>query len=346
MKNLDGSERIGLDVLASPERLALGIGVVGLIALGLFLVAGSTPERLPVHVGWLLAGGVGAALAARGGFDARPGMLTLLAAPLAAGLVYGFIHPSLIRPWNAAVLPALSALIGVLWLSARAVPLGRAAYGALLVAAVGALGIQRNIAALVATGLTGLILLRCAGVRRSALLLGLCFMSSALLVVWMQDPVFLRRMAPAVHTDVGGTHARPLTVQAMRAGGWTGSDPSESLLLRYARQDSTRAFAGARMVEKWGGGALLIAGLAYGVIAGAAWRIHRSTQHPADRLTAVAAPSLLVIPAVWHLVGITQALPFRGIALPLVSHDGPMLVISLVAVGWLFVVRRGAHTPC
>lgn len=336
-KNSDGSERLRADWLVTS---------VGLAMLGLLLVAVSTPERLFAHLGWLAAGATGAWIAGRGGFDPRPGMPALLLGSLVVGLVCGFVAPQAYRSWNAAIAPALTGLFGVVWLSSRFSARGRAGYGAVLVIVVCALGVQRNVAAAVGVGATGLLLLRCAGARLGALGLGACATLSALLMLWMRDPLFVRRMMNLSHAFYSEERAVPLTVRAIRGGGWFGGHESESLLLRYAPRDATGEFAGALMIERWGVATLMLAGLAFVMLLVAAWRIQRAAQHPASRLAAIAAGAWLIVPAVWHLVGILQVIPFRGVALPLVSHDGPMLVTSLIAVGLLAFASTREPAPC
>jgi cell division protein FtsW len=142
-----------------------------------------------------------------------------------------------------------------------------------------------------------------------------------------------------------GWHTKQ-NLTALGSGGLFGRGLGESLSKAYyvpnAHTDAIFAIIGEELGLLWGTLPVL---LLFGVIA---WRGLVIAQNAPDRfgrLLAVGAMSLLVWQGLLNMMVVTNAVPFTGVTLPIVSFGGSSLVVSLMAVGLLLSVSRAEPRP-
>ncbi|MDQ6601176.1 MAG: putative lipid II flippase FtsW [Chloroflexota bacterium] len=85
-----------------------------------------------------------------------------------------------------------------------------------------------------------------------------------------------------------------------------------------------------------------------GLFAAMAVRGYRTAMHAPDRFGAIMATGIttwLVFQAVINIGGVTTAIPFTGVPLPLFSYGGSSLAVTLGALGVLISISRTTRVP-
>ncbi|MGI8854316.1 MAG: putative lipid II flippase FtsW [Thermomicrobiales bacterium] len=85
-----------------------------------------------------------------------------------------------------------------------------------------------------------------------------------------------------------------------------------------------------------------------GLFATLAVRGYRTAMHAPDRFGAIVATGIttwIVFQSVINIGGVTTAIPFTGVPLPLFSYGGSSLVVTLGALGVLINISRSARQP-
>ena len=320
--------------------IAVTSAALCLVILGFVIVGRTDVSQLPTHTAWVIAGCGLAWIAIRGGFEPRRRLVALAVPPVVAGLALGFMAPQQCRPINAAMLPALLVIAGTALLTLDNSPRRQFLFGHAVVAIASLLVAQRNLATAITIGLTALVLLKTAGSPSRHLLAGAMSAMTALCVYLLQDANTLRRIHFAIHRDPDDEVALPLMLQAIREGGWLGSDTREGMLYRYAPREAINEYVGVHIIEQWGMIAFLAVLVGFGLLVFGAISSYRGAQDLPRRLTSAGAACLIAWPVLLHTLVLFDIFPIRSPALPLVSHDGPMLAASGIALGLITASRR------
>jgi len=90
-------------------------------------------------------------------------------------------------------------------------------------------------------------------------------------------------------------------------------------------------------------GALYII-LLYGIVGGRGYYIFRNTPDPFGKLLAIGIVSIIIMQATLNIGSMLGLLPLTGVPLPLISHGGTALMVTLFELGVLLNISKSIST--
>ena len=156
-------------------------------------------------------------------------------------------------------------------------------------------------------------------------------------VVWglMRDPDNGVRLMAFFKRYPEETARLPVFVMALMAGGWTGSGLGHGHWTGCFLPEAFSGLVTAAIVEELGLAALLIVMGMYAIMIISGAYIAAKTPDRFGTLLGAGMVALLIIPVLLNWVSVTWLFPMKAVLLPLVSHGGLALCVTLTGVGVL-----------
>ncbi len=199
--------------------------------------------------------------------------------------------------------------------------------------------------ALVLAGVTAMMLLL-AGLEWKVLFVAFCATLPALAALIFLVPWRLARwlvfLRPESDPQGAGYHIYQSLI-AVGTGGWTGRGYMEGMTKLFYLPEAATDFIFANIAEELGFiGAIFIV-LLFAVFGARGMRSVFRCPDPFARLVAFGITTTILLQAFFNISVVLSLVPNKGIPLPLISHGGTSLFVTLASIGILLNISRQAE---